>query len=376
MTFFPLRNDTASWYAVFALALAMILPPPAWANPDRLKLPPGFTIEVYAENLKEARQMALGGDGTVYVGSMRAGKVYAIRDGDGDGRAEQRWTVARGLTAPSGIAFHRETGDLYIGAIGDLFVLRDIDKHRNEPPKPELVTDEFPDERHHGWKYLGFGPDGHLYIPVGAPCNICLSEDPVFAALHRFDLTTRKTQLVASGIRNTVGFTWHPTSNQLWFTDNGRDWLGDDLPAEELNVITGPGQHFGYPFIHAGDVVDPEFGKGHNFADYEHPKLKMQAHAAALGLAFYTGTTFPEKYRGALFIAQRGSWNRSEKVGYQVIVVHMDGDRILGHEPFVSGWLRGQRDWGRPNDVLMLPDGSLLISDDKADQIYRVAYRG
>lgn len=342
-----------------------------WAtNISQLMLPAGFSITVYAEGLKAARQMAVATNGILYVGSMRAGKVYAVQDLNADGKADKISIVAKGLRSPSGIAWRN--GHLYIGSIGDILILRDIDNHLDNPPKPQLVTDAFPDNRHHGWKYLGFGPDGRLYVPVGAPCNICFSEEPIFAALHRYDLVTGKTRLIASGIRNTVGFTWHPQTGNLWFTDNGRDLMGDDVPPDELNVITKTGAHFGYPFVHGDAILDPKYGvKNSKFVP---PKLNMQAHSAALGLEFYTGKVFPKKYRGALFIAQHGSWNRAKKVGYQVIVVYMDGERIVGHEPFVSGWLKGEQNWGRPNDVLMLADGSLLISDDQAGRIYRVTY--
>ncbi len=362
-----------SWPILTVLLLPLCLDARAELLLNRLTLPEGFVVQVYAEDMDDARQMALSPNGTLYVGSMRAGKVYALRDEDGDGRAESSFVIAKGLLAPSGIAWGK--GDLYVGAMGDLFVLRDVDNRLAHPPAPELVTDVWPDKRHHGWKYLGFGPDGGLYVPVGAPCNICLSKNPLFAALHRYDLATGKIETIASGIRNTVGFDWHPQTGEIWFTDNGRDLLGDDVPPEEVNVVTSAGQHFGYPFVHGSDILDPKFGTGHNPQDYQAPRLNLQAHSAALGIEFYTGKQFPPRYQNALFIAQHGSWNRSSKVGYQVLVVYLDGDRVLGHETFVGGWLRGQRNWGRPNDVLMAPDGSLLISDDQGDAIYRVSYR-
>jgi glucose/arabinose dehydrogenase len=235
------------------------------------------------------------------------------------------------------------------------------------------VTDTLPDKSHHGWKYLGFAPDGALFVPVGAPCNVCLSDDARFASILRMDPDTGNTTIHARGIRNTVGFAWHPETGQLWFTDNGRDMLGNDVPAEEINVVTGPDQHFGYPHVHAGDILDPKFGTDTDPENYVAPSVKIQAHSAALGVDFYTADQFPDTYKNALFVAEHGSWNRSSKVGYQVSVVTFD-DSGPHYEAFVTGWLDGQKNWGRPNDVLMAPDGSLLISDDQAGAVYRVSY--
>ncbi len=316
--------------------------------------------------------MALTAAGTLIVGTRRQGKVYAVPDALTDAQPRVV-TLLRGLAMPSGIALHEE--DLYIGATNEIIRIPDIDDHLVERPPTELVTDELPDKRHHGWKYLKFGPDKHLYVPVGAPCNICLSKDPRFATLLRMDPTTGTTQVWASGIRNTVGFAWHPQSGALWFTDNGRDLLGDDVPPEEVNVAERAGQHFGYPFVHGTGIRDPKFGE-HQAADgliLTPPTIEIQAHSAALGMAFNTGSLFPAPYHNALFIAEHGSWNRSEKVGYRVSVLTSTASG-LEYAVFVDGWLQGQKDWGRPNDVLFTPNGELLISDDKGGAIWRVSY--
>ena len=330
-----------------------------------------FRLSVVTDEVPGARQMAEMESGLLLVGSLRQGNLYAVVNGS-DGPAEVV-TFAGGLKLPSGLALIG--GDLYVGALDRVLRYRDIEKTFRDNPQPEIVTDELPDERHHGWKYLSVGPDGFLYVPVGAPCNICESEDPRFATILRMDPETGEATVYAAGVRNTVGLDWHPETGELWFSDNGRDWLGDDLPPEEINRVTEAGAHYGYPYVHAGDILDPEFGAGHDPADYVPPEIRIQAHSAALGLAFYTGSQFPESYRHSLFIAEHGSWNRSSKVGYRVSVVRF-GAAGPEYEPFLDIWLKGEEVSGRPNDVLVSRDGSLLISDDKAGAVYRVTYRG
>ncbi|MDE0158167.1 MAG: PQQ-dependent sugar dehydrogenase [Gammaproteobacteria bacterium] len=330
-----------------------------------------FRLAVVTDEVPGARQMAETDSGLLLVGSLRQGNLYAVASGS-DGTAEVV-TFARGLKLPSGLAL--TGGDLYVGALDRVLRYRAIEKTFRNNPQPEIVTDELPDERHHGWKYLSVGPDGFLYVPVGAPCNICESEDPRFASILRMDPATGEATVYAAGVRNSVGMDWHPETGELWFSDNGRDWLGDDEPAEEVNRVTEVGAHYGYPYVHAGDILDPEFGAGHDPADYVTPEIMIQAHSAALGLAFYTGSQFPESYRHALFIAEHGSWNRSSKVGYRVSVVRFGETRPV-YEPFLDLWLKDEKVSGRPNDVLVSRDGSLLISDDKAGAIYRVTYQG
>ena len=342
------------------------------ADLAKLRLPEGFLIRIVTSEVKNARQMALAADGTLYVGTLNAGKVYAVPNALGAERPGVI-TLAQDLALPSGVTEHN--GDLYVAALDRVLRFPAIAGQLAANASFEVVTDQLPDERHHGWKYIKFGPDGQLYVPVGAPCNMCLSEDPRFATILSMNASTGDTRIVAHGVRNNVGFAWHPVTRQLWFTDNGRDLLGDDVPPEEVNVLTAAGQHFGYPFVHATDILDPEFGAAADPAQYMPPAVEIQAHAAALGVSFYTGEQFPKRYNNALFIAEHGSWNRSSKVGYQISVIVFENG-APAYEPFITGWLEGQSNWGRPNDVLVAPDGSLLISEDQAGVIYQVTYSG
>jgi len=333
-----------------------------------LKLPPGFEIELFAR-VPNARQMALGKT-TLFVGSMRAGKVYAIPLKG----TRKPLVIADGLDLPVGVAFR--DGDLYVSAVSRILRLRSIEARLGNPPRPEVVSSAYLAESHHGWKFIAFGPDGKLYVPVGAPCNICEPDPDRYANITRLDVGSGKVEVVARGVRNSVGFDWQPQSGELWFTDNGRDWLGDDAPPDELNRVSRPGQHFGYPYCHGGTTADPEFGQARRCAEFVPPVQNLGAHVASLGMRFYTGTAFPARYRNAIFIAEHGSWNRSSKSGYRVSMVRLQDNRAVSYEPFVSGWLQGGAAWGRPADVLVMPDGSLLVSDDQAGAIYRVVYRG
>ena len=339
---------------------------------ERLSVPEGFVIETLPFKVPNARQMALTDNGTLIVGTRRKGVVYAVPNAltAADPKVVE---IVDGLSMPSGVTVFE--GDLYIGALNQIIRIDDIEKTYAEADLT-VITDELPDKRHHGWKYLKFGPDGYLYVPVGAPCNICLSDDERFATILRMEPKSGNANVWAAGVRNSVGFAWHPETKDLWFSDNGRDMMGDDIPPEEINIAGSGGLHFGYPFRHANNIDDPEFG---NHAARENlsfvaPALEIQAHSAALGMVFNTASQFPKSYAGALFVAEHGSWNRSSKVGYQVSVVRETANGKLTHEPFVTGFLNGQKDWGRPNDVLMAPDGSLLVSDDKAGRVYRVSY--
>ena len=346
---------------------------------NKLRLPPGFQIELLTDAVPNARQMALGryadGQSVLYVGSMTAGNVYAVELKQD--RAAAVHIIASRLTKPVGVAYRE--GKLYISAVSRMLRLDGIDDRLTNPPQPIVVTDRFPDEAHHGWKFIAFSPDGWLYVPVGAPCNIC-NPDERYANIQRMKPDGSAMVVVARGVRNSVGFDWRPTDSSLWFTDNGRDMLGDDVPSDELNHVLKPGQHFGYPYCHQGDTPDPEFGAKRKCEEFVAPVVKLGAHVASLGMRFYTGKQFPEAYWNNVFIAEHGSWNRSKKVGYQIVRVVLDNQgRAVRHEPFISGWL--QKDatgkelvWGRPADVLVMPDGSMLISDDLAGAIYRVRY--
>lgn len=335
-----------------------------------LQLPPGFKISLFAEDVDNARAMALGDNGVLFVGSRRAGKVHAVVDTDKDGVADEVKLIARNLKMPSGLAFRN--GSLYVGAVSTIYRYDNIEARLDNPPEPVVITDDLPTDEHHGWKYLGFGPDGKLYVPVGAPCNVC--DEAGYSVIKRMNADGSDVEDYALGVRNSVGFDWHPDTRDLWFTDNGRDWLGDDRPPCELNHASQAGQHFGFPFCHGDDIVDPEFGQGRACSEFSAPAQKLGAHVAPLGMRFYRGDMFPDKYRSQIFIAEHGSWNRSEKSGYRITLVELDGNQAVSYEPFVTGWLDGDESWGRPVDLLLMPDGSMLISDDKAGAIYRITY--
>lgn len=340
---------------------------------DRVKLPPGFKIEIFAE-VDNARSLAVSPSGIVFAGNRNGDKVYAVQDSDGDFKADKKWVVATGLNSPNGVAF--KDGDLYVAEISRILKFPDIEKKLNNPGRPEVVADDYPTETHHGWKYIAFGPDGKLYIPVGAPCNICDSDEEIFASITRMNADGTGREIYAHGVRNTVGFTWHPESKELWFTDNGRDMMGDNIPDCELNRAPEQGLHFGYPYCHAGSVKDPEFGGKRPCSEFVPPVQKLGPHVAPLGLKFYTGQMFPDAYRNQVFIARHGSWNRSKKSGYDLTMVKIENNKSQGVQTFASGWLddASQKAWGRPVDVLMLDDGSMLVSDDTGNVIYRISY--
>ncbi|HMP13368.1 MAG TPA: sorbosone dehydrogenase family protein [Saprospiraceae bacterium] len=348
--------------------------PPSKLPLHLIKLPQGFKIDVYAEGLVNARSMVLSPNGTLFVSTRDKGQVYALRDTNGDYRADQVWTLAKGMNMPNGVAFR--DGDLYVAEVNRILKFENIEAHLDNPPTPKVVYDQYPKDKHHGWKYIAFGPDGKLYVPVGAPCNIC-EPAPIYASITRINPDGTGMEIVQSGIRNTVGFTWHPETKELWFTDNGRDWLGDDLPACELNHAPRDGMHFGYPYCHQGDLPDPEFGNKRPCSEFTPPVQNLGPHTAPLGLKFYTGSQFPASYRNQILIAEHGSWNRSKKIGYRVSLVTLDDQfRATSYTPFAEGWLDTSKDdvWGRPVDILQMPDGSILVSDDYADAIYRIYY--
>ena len=338
---------------------------------ERLRLPPGFQIQVLSDDVPSAREMALSPNGVLYAGSLD-GHVYALELRDS--HVVARHVIASGLELPAGVAWR--DGALYVSAVSKILRFDAIDTHLNDPPTPAVITDKLPTDRHHGWKFIAFGPDGKLYVPQGAPCNICLPDRDRYAMIGRMDPDGSHEETVERGIRNTVGFAWHPVTHELWFTDNGRDMMGDDVPDDKLNRAPRAGMDFGYPYCHGGDTSDPEYGKDHPCSAFTPPVLKLGAHVASLGMRFYTGSMFPAAYRNNIFIAEHGSWNRSKKVGYRVmrVVTNPDGSGIH-QEVFVEGWLMPDESvWGRPDDVLPMPDGSLLISDDYAGAIYRVTY--
>jgi glucose/arabinose dehydrogenase len=337
----------------------------------RLNLPPGFQIDYFAENIDDARSMALGERGTLFVGSRKAGKVHALVDEDADGRADRRYLIAQGLRMPNGVDFR--DGALYLAENHRILRFDRIEEQLDKPPKPVVIAN-LPDSPHHGWRYMRFGPDGYLYFAVGAPCNVC--NEAGFAVIERMRPDGSEREVYAEGIRNSVGFDWDPASGDLWFTDNGRDWLGDDLPPDELNHAAAEGLHFGFPFCHAGEIADPEFGDQKRCAEFVPPAQKLGPHVAALGMRFYTGQQFPAAYKNQILLAEHGSWNRSTPIGYRVALVRLEAGRAIGYETFIDGWLGDDGSVaGRPVDLMVMPDGALLISDDKAGAIYRVSYR-
>jgi glucose/arabinose dehydrogenase len=370
------------WAFVIGFLGLLIVLAGCWARPaaslalplEQIKLPPGFQIEVYASGVENARSMVLSPNGTLFVGTRSAGKVYAVTDRNGDVQADEVITVAQGLNSPNGVAFR--DGALYVAEVSRVLRFDSIESRLGSSSQPVVVNDQFPTDRRHGWKFMSFGPDGLLYVPVGAPCNICDANPDRYAVIMRMQPDGTGLETFARGVRNTVGFDWHPETKELWFTDNGRDWMGDDQPPDELNRAPRPGMHFGYPHCHGGTISDPEFGARRQCSEFTPPVQDLGPHVAALGMRFYTGTMFPAAYRNQIFIAEHGSWNRSTPVGYRVTLVRLDDNRGVSYEPFAEGWLQDGRAWGRPVDLLIMPDGSLLVSDDHADVIYRIHYTG
>jgi glucose/arabinose dehydrogenase len=347
---------------------------------NKITVPPGFSIEVYAPDVPNARSMALSPTGTLFVSTRQAGNVYAVLDRDQDQKADDVITIASGLMMPNGVAFR--DGSLYVAELNRVLRYDDIEARLENPPEPVQVGGDFPSERAHGWKFIRFGPDGKLYVPVGAPCNICdrTGEDMRFATINRMNPDGSGQEVFAHGIRNSVGFDWHPETGELWFTSNGRDRLGDERPGDTLNHAPQIGMHFGFPFCHQGDIPDPEFGERRGCDEFTPPAQTLGPHVASLGMRFYTGSMFPERYRNQIFIAEHGSWNRSPEAGhtgFRITVATLDGNRVTDYSVFAEGWLDPDNtSWGRPVDIQVMPDGALLVTDDSAGAIYRITYGG
>ncbi|MCI0531379.1 MAG: sorbosone dehydrogenase family protein [candidate division Zixibacteria bacterium] len=339
---------------------------------NKIKLPPGFKIEIFAADLPGARSMALGEKGTLFVGTRGEGKVYAVSDTNHDNHSDVVQVIAQGLNMPNGVAV--QSGNLYVAEVNQILKFEDIENSLEESPQAQIVNQSLPSDRHHGWKFIRFGPDGFLYVPVGAPCNICKRDDPRYASIMRMRPDGTGLEVYSSGIRNTVGFDWNPLTNELWFTDNGRDWLGDNLPPDELNHAPQKGMHFGFPYCHGYKFTDPEFGDKNSCDKYTPAALELGPHVAALGMRFYTGGMFPPKYKNQILIAEHGSWNRSVPLGYRIMLVELENNRPVSYNVFAEGWLQKSEVWGRPVDVLVMPDGALLVSDDYAGAIYRISY--
>lgn len=333
---------------------------------DIITLPHGFSISFFAENVPGARSMVLSPDGTLFVGTRGKGNVYAVFDYDKDNKADEVKIIASGLNMPNGIAF--KDGSLYVAEVHRILRYDDIKNNMNNPI-PIVLNDELPKDVHHGWRYIGLGPDNNLYLQIGAPCNICNPEYP-YATIMRMNIDGKNLEAYSYGIRNSVGFDWHPETKELWFTDNGRDWMGEDIPPDELNRANVKGLHFGFPYCHGIDIQDPSFNSK-NCDEFIPSEVELGPHVAALGMKFYTGNMFPSEYKHKIFIAEHGSWNRKEKIGYRITLV--DPEKKT-YETFADGWLQDEKDLGRPVDILIMPDGSILISDDKSGSIYRISY--
>jgi len=339
---------------------------------NRIEMPDGFEISIFAENVLDARSMTKGEQGTIFIGSRDEGNLYALYDNNNDQRADTTIIIASNLNTPNGVAFYQ--GDLYVAEPTQILKYKDIENHLTDNPTYEVIYDEFPDQDGHEWKYISIGPDGKLYVPVGAPCNICNREDEIYATITRMDTDGENFEIFAHGIRNSVGFDWHPVTGELWFTDNGRDWLGNNRPPDELNKATEKELHFGYPYCHGETIQDPEYGEDKDCGDFVQPQMNLSPHAAALGMLFYTGNMFPQQYQNKVLIAEHGSWNRTTPIGYRITQVGIENNQATNYEVFADGWLDEIRAWGRPVDLLQLDDGSLLVSDDFANIIYRVSY--
>jgi glucose/arabinose dehydrogenase len=336
----------------------------------RIKMPEGFNISTFA-SVPGARSLARSPSGVLFVGT-RGDKVFAVTDTNNDFTADRVYEIADGLFMPNGVAFR--DGALYVAEVNRILRYDNIDPRLGNPPVPIIINDAYPSDRSHGWKFIAFGPDGKLYVPVGGPCNVCEPDDPIYASITRLNPDGTGREIFASGIRNTVGFDWHPQTGELWFTDNGRDNLGDNIPPDELNRAPSPGMNFGFPYCHGGDIPDPQFGSRHACSEFTPPEIKLGPHVASLGMRFYTGSMFPAEYRNQIFIAEHGSWNRSTPIGYRISLVRLVEGRAVSYETFADGWLEDGDVWGRPVDLLAMPDGSMLVSDDYGGKIYRITY--
>lgn len=343
---------------------------------EKIKMPKGFQFEVFASGLENPRSLTVSPNGTIFVGTRTGGgKVYAIpviKDGSSR-KAGKIYTIASGLRAPNGVAF--KDGHLYVAEIERVLRFDNIEDHLEKPIKPLIVNQDFPKDTWHGWKFIRFGPDGKLYVPVGMPCNVCEKDDVRYGSILRMDADGKNLKVFSRGVRNTVGFDWDPTTKDMWFTDNGRDNLGDNYPPDELNHAPKAGMHFGFPYCHGKNIPDPHFGNPDSCTTHTAPAQELGPHVAALGMRFYTGQMFPKEYHNQILICEHGSWNRSEKNGYRITLVRVKDNAATSYEIFASGWWDGKRIWGRPVDLDILDDGSVIVSDDNSGNLYRITYQ-
>ena len=358
--FFRNLNLSLAAFVACSTVLAFEIP--------EINLPDGFQIEVLTDQVPGARSMALGDKGTLFVSTMREGKVYAVSGIDSEPKV---LTIASDLYMPNGVAF--KDGNLYVAEIHRVHKFEKIEDQLGAP-KSKIINKSYPTDRHHGWRYIAFGPDGKLYIPIGVPCNIC--DEPDYGVITRIDTDGSNKEVIAHGIRNTVGITFHPQTDELWFTDNNKDMMGDDIPPGELNRLSREGEHFGFPFCHGTDIPDNDgYDSLGSCSDVTPPVQELDAHVAALGLKFYTGSMFPDEYKNQIFIPEHGSWNRSKKSGYRITLVRLNGNQAVSYEVFADGWMKNEETLGRPVDLLVLPDGSMLLSDDDNGVIYKITYQ-
>ncbi|MCG9712962.1 PQQ-dependent sugar dehydrogenase [Shewanella insulae] len=339
-------------------------------QPIMITVTKGFGLSLYASDLGDAKQMALGDEGTLFVGSYKSGTIQALVDSNADGRVDKRYVVAKGLEYPEAIAFHE--GDLYVAEEDRILRFVDIENRLRRPGRGKEVYDRLPGKTNKSRRAMRFGPDGRLYVAIGAPCNVCEAHAP-FGSIIAIDLDSGSSEQIATGIRNVTGFDWAPTDNKLWFADLGRDWMGDRLPPDEINRVDIVGAHYGFPYIHASSVLEPAYEKPKGLK-VTTPVFELPAHVAPMGLEFYRGEEFPEKYRGQLFVAENGSWNRSSKIGYQVTMLTLEDDNISKRQTVVS-FLDGEFPVARPYDLIMAPDGAMYISDDLKGNVYRLFYK-
>ncbi|HYQ86582.1 MAG TPA: PQQ-dependent sugar dehydrogenase [Bacteroidota bacterium] len=339
----------------------------------KIKLPAGFQIAFFAKNVPGARSMTLSPSGILFVGTRDRGDVYAVIDSNSDKKADRVVTIAHGLNMPNGVAYRN--GALYVAEVNRVLRYDDIENRLASPPDPVVVNDSFPSDQAHGWKFIRIGPDQKLYVPVGMPCNVCERQDQRYGSIMRMNLDGTGLEVFAKGVRNSVGFDWDSSTGELWFTDNGRDWLGDDRPPDELNHAAAIGMHFGFPYCDGKNISDPDFGSKHPCSEFTPPAMELGPHVASLGMRFYRSTMFPLEYRKKIFIAEHGSWNRTVPIGYRVTTVTVDSNRAVDYKVFAEGWLQNGSPWGRPVDVQVMPDGALLVSDDFLGAIYRISYR-
>lgn len=346
----------------FLIFISLAALPLFSSNISNIKIPDGFRIEVMVEGLDKPRGLTINTDDVIFTGS-KSGYIYMVKPD------KAVIVIDKGLNGPIGIDLYKD--DLYVSEINQIRVYKDI-MSQAAPFKYEVVNKSLPDKKWHGWKYLKVGVDKKIYINIGAPCNVCIKKNKFYGTISRMNLDGSDLEVFAYGVRNSVGFDWHPVTGEFWFTDNGADNFGDNIPPDELNRVESNGQHFGFPYIHGKSFKDPNYYPKINNIVTTPPQWELPAHVAALGMRFYTGKSFPEYYRNGIFIAEHGSWNRSSKIGYRITFVKIEDSSAVSYEVFADGWMINEEVWGRPADIEILKDGSLIVSDDLGGKIFRI----